>query len=383
MGTADIYHELFQTCYSKAKEAQDNGKLAEAVSLYRQAGEACLKQAKTVSGAMKKKLVERADSMERIADQLEEDWSSQKKDSGQKSGIPNSEKTNAASVSQEGMQWHKEPKTGIRFSDIAGLQDVKDSINMRVIMPRLHPQLYDAFHLKMKGGILLYGPPGTGKTMIAKAIAGEVDSAFYSIRCSSIVGKYFGESEKNIRSLFETARNEPSAIIFFDEFEALASQRGTDSTVMNRLVPELLSQMDGFGTDENGNVMVLAATNRPWDLDSAFLRPPRLTEKIYVGLPDLDARRFLIDRALGSDPVEETAVEAVRSLSGRTEGYNSADVVNLCNHIKMLAVRRSIGHQTVTPIRIEDVEQALAAVRSSVRKEDLEALRRWRETMEA
>ena len=138
--------------------------------------------------------------------------------------------------------------------------------------------------------------------MIAKAIATEIDAAFYAIRCSDIVGKYFGEAEKNIKALFDAARSQDSAILFFDEFEALAAKRGGHSTVMDRLVPELLSQIDGFTTDREKSLLLLASTNRPWDLDTAFLRPRRLTEKIYVGLPDVEARLYLIRRNLQNVP---------------------------------------------------------------------------------
>lgn len=211
--------------------------------------------------------------------------------------------------------------------------------------------------------------------MVAKAIACEVAAVFYSVRCSDIVGKYFGESEKNIKSLFETARREESAVIFFDEFEALAAQRGGDSSVMNRLVPELLSQMDGFQTEDKNNVMFLAATNRPWDIDSAFLRPPRLTEKIYVGLPDEAARLFLIKRAFEEVPMEASV--DMESMVGYTDGFNAADVVSFCEAIKDFAIDRSIMNQSTSAITVQDVMNARKKVRSSVQKSDLEMLSQW------
>ena len=132
----------------------------------------------------------------------------------------------------------------ISFNDVAGLDEVKDSIRMRVILPLQYPEIYAAYNKKSGGGILLYGLPGTGKTMIAKAIAHEVQAKFYSIKCSDIVSKWFGEAEKNVKALFDTARKDDKAIIFFDEFEALAAKRGGENnSVMNRLVPELLAQI--------------------------------------------------------------------------------------------------------------------------------------------
>ena len=280
---------------------------------------------------------------------------------------------------EEKKVWECAAKSEIRFADIAGLEEAKEAIRRRVILPYQYPEVYRTFHRKVSGGILLYGPPGTGKTMIAKAIAGEIDRDFFSVRCSDIVEKYFGESEKNVKSLFDTARKAKSAVIFFDEFDALAGRRGGDSGVMNRLVPELLSHMDGFSSDGDSDILFLAATNRPWDLDSAFLRPPRLTNKIYVGLPDFEARLFLARKCLEHIPCSpQVSAEMIAEL---TDGFNAADVALFCETLKDGPIDRTIAGESRREITMEDVNRTAAQIHSSVRKEDVERLRQWEQTM--
>ncbi len=266
-------------------------------------------------------------------------------------------------------------KPNVRFEDIAGLEDVKRLVRLKVIEPLRHPDLYTRFNKDSNGGVLLYGPPGTGKTMIARAIATETQLDFYSVRCSDIVGTRFGDGERNLKALFDNARESGNAMIFFDEFEALASRRGSGSTIMNRIVPELLSQMDGFIKAE-GRLIILASTNRPWDLDTAVLRPPRMTEKIYVGLPDFSARLYLIKHRLLELPSQGDLNYG--EMAERTEGFNCADVAAFCGKVKEGPITRGLltGDETqfITP---EDVDGAFACVRSSVQKSDLEALSRW------
>ena len=261
------------------------------------------------------------------------------------------------------------------FSDIAGLESVKKAVRMKVIEPILHPGLYERFAKESNGGILLYGPPGTGKTMIARAIATETRLAFFSVRCSDIIGKRVGDGERNLAGLFDAARETGRAMIFFDEFESLACKRGGGSTVMNRIVPELLSQMDGFQRAE-GTLIILASTNRPWDLDSAVLRPPRMTERIYVGLPDVDARRYIVKKAL--EPLPKQEILDYDGIAEALDGYNCADIVAFVEKVKEAPIRRGLADHSVEQfITPSDVEEALSCTHSSVQKADLEAFGRW------
>ena len=195
---------------------------------------------------------------------------------------------------KESGKWERIDKPNIFFKDIAGLEDVKNLIRRRVIYPFQNPELAEQYGRRPGGGVLMYGPPGTGKTMMAKAIATELDAPFFNVLCSDVMSKWVGEAEQNLRDLLETARSQLPAVIFLDETEALISKRGGNSTVMNRLVPEFLAQIDGVSNDEGG-LLLLGATNRPWDIDPAALRHGRFGELIYVGLADKPARRFLLD----------------------------------------------------------------------------------------
>ena len=280
-----------------------------------------------------------------------------------------------ASDAENRLKFAPVPSPNVRFSDIAGLETVKNIVRMKVIEPILHPELYERFSKTSSGGILLYGPPGTGKTMIARAIATETQLDFFSVRCSDIVGKSFGDGERNLRGLFDAARESGRAIIFFDEFEALACKRGGGSTVMNRIVPELLSQMDGFQQAE-GLLVVLASTNRPWDLDSAVLRPPRMTERIYVGLPDFAARHYLVKKAL--EPLPKQELLDYDRIADQLEGFNCADITAFVERVKEAPIRRGlIDHNVEQYITAQDVDQALANTHSSVQKADLEAFSKW------
>lgn len=266
----------------------------------------------------------------------------------------------------------------VRFTDIAGLESVKNIIRLKVIEPILHPELYERFSKTSNGGILLYGPPGTGKTMIARAIATETKLDFFSVRCSDIVGKSFGDGERNLQALFGAARESGRAMIFFDEFESLACKRGGGSTVMNRIVPELLSQMDGFQQAE-GVLIVLASTNRPWDLDSAVLRPPRMTERIYVGLPDFPARHYMVMKALEALPKQEML--DYDGIADALEGFNCADIMAFVEKVKEAPIQRGLANNSVEQfITRQDVEDALAMSHSSVQKSDLEAFSKWEAT---
>ncbi|MDO5422135.1 MAG: ATP-binding protein [Eubacteriales bacterium] len=381
-------YQIYETYFRQAKDAYAAGRMDEARKMYFHSAEALLRSAKETDGEMKEALVRRAQKLMRLAESIPE-TPAPKPRRTEGTSAASSGQGRRANISkeksgedEEGVKvWQSTESPGVSFDDIAGLADVKESIQMRLILPRKYPEVYARFRYEAKGGILLYGPPGTGKTMIAKAIATEIQAAFYPVFCSDIVGKYFGEAEKNIRSLFETARQHERAIIFFDEFEALAAKRGGHSTVMNRLVPELLGQMDGFRNDEEKDLLIVAATNRPWDLDSAFLRPPRLTQKIYVGLPDYEARLFLAKKAFASVPCEEEKLaERIAEVS---EGCNAADINALCGRIKENAVRYAIAnHQENGAVRREDLDDALENFHSSVQKSDLDAIRRWEQSQQ-
>ena len=264
--------------------------------------------------------------------------------------------------------------TGVRFSDIAGLDEAKEKIQTLIIAPQKHPEVYKRYGRKAGGGLLLYGAPGTGKTMFAKAVASELDCPFFSIKCSDIVSKWFGEAEQKIHGLFKAARQYPYAVIFFDEFESLGTSRSTMSTVMKRVVPQLLAEINGFG-DEKSTLMIIAATNRPWDIDSAFMRTGRFDDRVYVPLPDEKARRHIINKQLEGAPLSPDFDK--EKLVTMSEGFNGADVAGLCFKVKDPAIKRELKTGTPSQITNEDVTSLEDKVHSSVAKKDLELLAKY------
>lgn len=268
------------------------------------------------------------------------------------------------------------PVPDISFDDVVGLEDVKDAVRRKIIEPRKNPELYKKYKIKTGGGILMYGPPGTGKTMIAKAIAHEVNAEFFSLRCSELVSKYFGGTEQNIGQLFETARSKKNAVIFFDEFEALAIGRDrNNSTVMKRVVPELLTQMQGIKDSDDSTLLIVAATNMPWMIDSAFMRPGRFDERIYVGLPDDEARRGIISHNLTGVPCSESIDYS--ALVEHTAGFNCADIVQFVDKAKTSALDRERETGAVG-ITMEDFNEAIKTSRSSVMRSDIEKMMAWK-----
>jgi len=265
----------------------------------------------------------------------------------------------------------------VSFDEIAGLENVKKAVKYKAIYPYLHRELYRTLHKKVGGGVLLYGLPGTGKTMVAKAIAHETGAAFYPVRGSDFSSKWFGESEKNIRALFDEAKQQEKAVIFFDEIEAYTS-RNSDESVMARVVSELLSQMQGISADgSESKILFIAATNCPWEVDSAFLRPGRFDEVICVDLPDREARKQVLHINLKGVPITDDI--DYDYLAECTSGFNAADVEYLCEKAKESVIERCIKNPETTPaISMQDFLNALKNVKSSVIPQDIIKIEGWK-----
>src|SRR5438094_2978837 len=222
-------------------------------------------------------------------------------------------------------KWIVKEKPNLRFSDVAGLEDVKQDIRLKMIYPFEHADLAQKFGIRAGGGILLYGPPGTGKTMLAKATAGEIDATFFRISAADVLSKWVGEAEQNLKKLFEAAAAETRAIIFIDEIESLIpARRDEGSSVMQRVVPQILQGMEGFDEKDVSPILFMGATNVPWQLDPAVLRPGRFDEKVYIPLPDLPARRRMLDLYLSQRPVADNV--DLDALAKRLVGYICSDI---------------------------------------------------------
>lgn len=227
-------------------------------------------------------------------------------------------------------------KPNVKWNDIAGLEGAKEALKEAVILPIKFPQLFTGKRVPWKG-ILLFGPPGTGKSYLAKAVATEANnSTFFSVSSSDLVSKWLGESEKLVKTLFELARQHKPSIIFIDEVDSLCSSRSdNESESARRIKTEFLVQMQGVGNDNDG-ILVLGATNIPWVLDAAIRR--RFEKRIYIALPELNARLFMFKHHLGSTRNTITD-EGFKELAKRTEGYSGADISIVVRDALMQPVR--------------------------------------------
>ena len=269
----------------------------------------------------------------------------------------------------------------ITFDDVAGLDEVKEQIRFKVLSPMQKPEIAAKYNVKAGGKILLYGPPGTGKTFIARAIAGEVDAEFFAVNCQDLISKYMGDSSKKLKELFDEAAKHDRAIIFFDEFDSVASKR-TDSTSgvdaeMNRFIGTFLTLVDGFKPMPNKMLLLIAATNRPWALDSAMVRGGRFDTQIYVDVPDQSAREFLVNRVLSGIDKEDDV--DLSKLAWALEGYGGGDVTAICERIKMEPYKREILTGIPQKITREDCNGVLTSAVNAITKEELERFRKYRE----
>ncbi|MEM2996098.1 MAG: AAA family ATPase, partial [Candidatus Bathyarchaeia archaeon] len=211
-------------------------------------------------------------------------------------------------------------------------------------------------------GILLYGPPGSGKTLLGRAVATESEANFISVRGPEIFSKWVGESEKAIREIFRKARMAAPSIVFLDEFDSIAPSRGmdiSDSRVTERVISQLLTEIDGLVTLQN--VVVIAATNRPDILDPAVLRPGRLDRRIYVPPPDENARLRILEIKTKNMPLDKSVDLAL--LAKKMAGYSGADIESVCREAAFYAMRRDINSGVIT---LEDFEKALSEVSPSI-----------------
>lgn len=279
----------------------------------------------------------------------------------------------------------------------------KQTLQEAVILPNLRPDLFRGLRAPPKG-VLLYGPPGTGKTLLAKAVATESGYSFFSVTASTITSKYLGDGEKMMKALFTVARMEQPAVIFFDEIDSLMSSRKENEHEASRRVKtEFMTQIDGALTSASDRLLVMAATNIPWEIDEAVLR--RMVKRIYVPLPDKESRQYLIQHMLKKQQAAERpsgisgmmssfsspassmggiTPEQLTNIVNLTEGYSASDLTAVCQEAAMGPIRE-LGAAALRTIRAEDVRSiqekdflaALSTIRPSVSHDSINRFVEW------
>ncbi|MFX1321132.1 MAG: AAA family ATPase [Promethearchaeota archaeon] len=274
----------------------------------------------------------------------------------------------------------------VKWKDIAGLEQVKQALREAIVLPIMKPELFTGAR-KPWSGILLFGPPGCGKTLLAKAAATECKATFFSASSADLLSKWLGESEKLISSLFKVARLKAPSLIFMDEIDSVATKRGegSESGGERRVKTQLLSEIQGLKSTHDKPLLVLGATNRPWDIDNAMLS--RFEKRVQVPLPDLKARAGIFEihtEGVNSALLDEDFIE----LAVRTDGYSGRDIANICREVIMLPVREldmsglledSEKEVKVRDITLKDFKKTLKKVKPMTNKILLKQYNDWAE----
>jgi len=288
-------------------------------------------------------------------------------------GIGSDQATSEVHEGRVRSSWEEEPpradtpieRPTISFRDVGGMDELKDEIRMKIIHPLTHPELYAAYGKSVGGGILLYGPPGCGKTYLARATAGEVHAGFMVVAINDVLDMWIGRSERNLHEVFEQARGNTPCVLFFDEVDALgASRSDMRHSAGRQLINQFLSELDGVQASNDG-VLILAATNAPWHLDTAFRRPGRFDRILFVPPPDVAARAAILRILLRNKPVETIDFE---HLAKKTDQFSGADLKAVIDLAVEQKLREAMQAGVPKPLSTKDLAAAAGKVRPSVKE---------------
>ncbi len=253
----------------------------------------------------------------------------------------------------------------IKFSDVGGMEAVKEEIRLKIIYPLTHAEMFKAYGKGIGGGILMYGPPGCGKTHLARATAGEVEAGFLSVGIHDVLDMWIGNSERNLHAIFDQARRNAPCVVFFDEVDALGASRADMKTSAGRhLINQFLAELDGVNSANEG-VLILGATNAPWHLDSAFRRPGRFDRILFVPPPDAPARAAILRLLMRGKPAEDVDYDAAAKKCDAFSGADLKAVVDVTVENKLRAAMKS---GVPTPIRTKDLFVAIESHKSTTRE---------------
>jgi AAA+ superfamily predicted ATPase len=272
---------------------------------------------------------------------------------------PFSEEAIADSIEDERQKSAPPP---ITFADVGGMEAVKEDIRIKIIHPLTHPELYKAYGKSTGGGILMYGPPGCGKTHLARAAAGEIHANFMPVGISDVLDMWIGSSERNLHAIFEQARRRKPCVLFFDEVDALAASRSDMRASAGRhLINQFLNEMDGVYANNEG-LLILAATNAPWHVDSAFRRPGRFDSILFVPPPDVPARAAILSIRLKGKPVGTINIDEIVAM---TDGFSGADLKGVVDLAIEGKLREALKTGRAAPLENEDLKAAVVKAKPS------------------
>lgn len=258
---------------------------------------------------------------------------------------------------------HEKPT--ITFKDVGGMETIKEEIRLKIIYPLTNPEIYQAYGKSIGGGVLLYGPPGCGKTYLARATAGEIQSKFISIGINDVLDMWIGNSEKNLHEIFQQARRDKPCVLFFDEVDALAAKRTDMRQAGNRqIINQFLAELDGSQTSNEG-ILILAATNGPWFLDSAFRRPGRFDRILFVPPPDLQARAVILRLLCRGKPIQDIDFDY---LSKKTEHFSGADLKAVLDVAVEKKLQEAMKQGIPKPLTTKDLAAAADTIKPSAQE---------------